>query len=216
MFLAEEFHELGTHLFHRLHYDYPCNRIVSLRGAAYRKNLQPVPLVRDAVAMVRTVLTPKDALLETTTSASGAAIVAPLPGAVEPGLVVVSQQFGRRSSEVLVMRRDGTLVHRWKVVWSAVWSPLEGNFEKRPVGEMYIHGLQILTDGSLVANFEHRSTFRMDLCAKSFGSSTILGITPFTPRLMEPSGYRRKTLSQRERPDIQRTIRLCGHIRCSR
>jgi hypothetical protein len=133
---------------------------------AYRFNLFPIPQMRSAYAMVMEVLTPADILLETTTEASADAVDMPLPDAVQPGLVMSVDSAGARDTVVRVMDRSGAQVHAWPVVWSEIWAPIEGGFPERPVSGMYLHGATLLPDGSLVANFEHQSTFRLDLCGE--------------------------------------------------
>jgi hypothetical protein len=77
---------------------------------------------------------------------------------------MVVDDVGGRNTAVRVLDRAGAVLHEWRVVWSEIWSPAEGGFAEPPVGEMYLHGATLLPDGSLVANFEHRSTVRLDPC----------------------------------------------------
>jgi len=89
-------------------------------------------------------------------------------GEVAPGLVMVSGDYEPRKTAVRVMTRDGEIVHEWRIPWGDVWPAGDGEFPqgRRPASDMYLHGIDILPDGSIVANFEHLSTFRMDICGE--------------------------------------------------
>jgi hypothetical protein len=71
-----------------------------------------------------------------------------------------------RETAVRIIDREGRTIHEWRPVWHEVWPDDEGEFPMRPRTGMYLHGVAVLPDGSLVANFEHQSTFRMDPCGK--------------------------------------------------
>ena len=107
---------------------------------------------------------------------------------------------GTRDTFVRVIERDGTIVHEWIVRWNDVWGS-QGNFPKgqRPVEGMNLHGMDILPDGSLVANFEHLSTFRMNVCGDvvwkidNWGHHSVFhsdqGYLWVTARAKNPSDY---------------------------
>lgn len=89
--------------------------------------------------------------------------------ALMPGLVLVMQsKNGDRQNEVNAIDRDGKVIHSWPVVWSDIWPDDEGDFpwHMRPASNdgTMLHGLALLPDGSIVANFEYLSTFRLDAC----------------------------------------------------
>ena len=86
--------------------------------------------------------------------------------ALAPGLILVAGDYEPRQTAIRIIERDGTLVHEWKIPWGDVWASGEGTFPtgRRPAANMYLHGFDILPDGSIVSNFEHLSTFRMDVC----------------------------------------------------
>ena len=88
--------------------------------------------------------------------------------ALAPGLVLVAGDYEPRQTFVRIMERDGTIVHEWRIPWGDIWASGEGEFPtgRRPASNMYLHGFDLLPDGSIVSNFEHLSTFRMDVCGK--------------------------------------------------
>ena len=114
--------------------------------------------------MVGEVLSPSDQILKTSEIRHADPLDQPLPERVQPGLVVVAGDIAERETAVRVIDRDGRIIHEWRPVWSEVWPDGEGEFRERPVTGMYLHGVEVLPDGSMVANFEHQSTFRMDAC----------------------------------------------------
>ena len=131
---------------------------------AIRMNLQPWPLMLRGIITVKEVLAPSDKLLQSTRAPSETPIDFPLPDQVAPGLVAVAGDYKTRHTEVKVMDREGGVIHSWKPNWSEIWPGDEGDFSPRPADSIYLHGVMILPDGSLVANFEHYSTFRLDVC----------------------------------------------------
>lgn len=132
---------------------------------AYRFNLQPVPILKDLYKDVSEVLNPSDRVLDVQGGRTyGDPIDTPLPDAIAPGLLVVAGSTGKRVTSVRIITRSGDVVHEWRPVWDEIWPADEGNFPERPVEGMYLHGVAVLPDGSLVANFEHQSTFRLDPC----------------------------------------------------
>lgn len=136
--------------------------------AAHWKNWAPVPQLDALWEQVKELLPGADAILtiENIRHENGDTVAT--LGDVAPGLVLVSGDYEPRKTSVRVMRRDGTLVHEWQVTWQSVWPRNEGDFPtgRRPASDMYLHGVDILPDGSIVGNFEHLSTFRMDLCGE--------------------------------------------------
>lgn len=136
-----------------------------LYGAfAYKFGWPPIPQLMYIYAMVEEVVSPSDRILETSNLLHDDPLAAPLPEALQPGLVLVAADIVARQTSVKVMDRTGRVIHEWRPVWSEIWPEGEGNFVTRPVEGMYLHGLDLLPDGSLVANFEHQSTFRLDPC----------------------------------------------------
>lgn len=137
---------------------------------ANESNLPPLPQIQLAYDMVMEVVNPSDRILETTevSPESSTKNSSLLPTAVQPGLVLVAGDIADRQTAVRIMDRQGRLVHEWRPAWLKVWPDGEGYFPKgwRPAKGMYLHGTDILPDGSIVANFEHLSTFRMDPCGE--------------------------------------------------
>ncbi len=61
--------------------------------------------------------------------------------------------------------KTGRAIAEYPTLFENVWPKGEGNFTNgRPAKDMYIHGLAMLPDASIVANLAHASTFRMDIC----------------------------------------------------
>lgn len=90
----------------------------------------------------------------------------PLKGAEQPGLLALSFDVAPRQTNVRIIDRDGQVIHEWQPRWREIWPRGEGNFALRPVRDAPLHGLAVLPDGSFVANFEHFSSFRMDVCGE--------------------------------------------------
>jgi hypothetical protein len=82
--------------------------------------------------------------------------------------MIVGSLQGERDTFVRVIDPDGTVIHEWIPRWAEVWGDSAGNFpsRRRPRRNtgMYLHGIDILPDASFVANFEHLSAFRMNIC----------------------------------------------------
>lgn len=147
-----------------------CAAAVVLSGAffygalAQRANLPPIPWIKKVYFDVKEVLSPSDQVLETTGTVNERAASTLIPGALQDGLVLVSGDVEKRKTMVRVMDRDGRVIHEWRAFWSDIWGDDEGDFPERPRTGVYLHGVELLPDGSLVANFEHQSTFRLDIC----------------------------------------------------
>lgn len=133
--------------------------VISLRA-----NLPPVPQLKATISMVRDVFVRSDAILDTTGEIPDEPIQTFIPEALQPGLILVARNINHRQTHVDIIDREGRVVHSWKPVFSEIWPDGEGNFRERPNQGMYLHGIDILPDGSIVANFEHQSTFRLDVC----------------------------------------------------
>ncbi|SDJ36037.1 arylsulfotransferase family protein [Aliiruegeria lutimaris] len=132
----------------------------------YRNAWPPVPAVIKLHNTVREVISPSDSILETTTAPLPEPVATLLPDALEPGLVAMAAGLDERIAEVRVIDRAGNLIHTYATNWTEIWPDGEGDFPRRPVQDMYLHGVGFLPDGSLVANFDHQSTFRMDVCGE--------------------------------------------------
>jgi hypothetical protein len=132
--------------------------------AAHRWHLPPVPQLKKALRSVQEVLKPSDRSLAVEKILHDDPYATLRPDALQPGLVLVAGDVDKRETNVRVIDRAGQVVHEWRPRWSEVWGRTEGNFRERPADGQYLHGVELLPDGSLVANFEHKSTFRMDPC----------------------------------------------------
>lgn len=138
-----------------------------LYGAfAQARDLFPVPQIRTLKETFTEILGSGDDILETRNLRYDDPVETRLPDRVAPGLLLVFGDIGNRQASVKVIERDGTVLHEWQPVWNEIWPPDQGTFPegRRPVEGMILHGLDILPDASIVANFEHLSTFRMDVC----------------------------------------------------
>lgn len=133
---------------------------------AYRSYLPPVPQLKAVYEMVSEVLIPSDKFLETTSTVSEKAVETLLAAETQPGLLMVAAGTSRRQTAVRIIDREGAILHEWTPLWSEIWPRGEGNFPKRPAKDVHLHGVAVLPDGSLVANFEHQSTFRMSPCGE--------------------------------------------------
>jgi len=100
------------------------------------------------------------------------------PHKIMPGLLLVMRSDGGRPTKVEIIKRDGTLIHDWHIALDAVWpDPSVFPEDRRPQGSygMYLHGIAMLPDGGFVANFEHLSTIRVDVCGRTVWQRNNLG-----------------------------------------
>jgi Arylsulfotransferase (ASST) len=131
---------------------------------ASRSGWFPLPQIEYAYGLVKEVVAPSDAILKTEKIRHKTPIATLRPEALQPGLVLVSGDIDDRQTWVRVMDRSGRVIQEWRPVWSEIWPADQGDFPDRPAEGMYLHGVDLLPDGSLVANFEHQSTVRLDAC----------------------------------------------------
>lgn len=136
---------------------------------SHRDDLFPLPLWREAYSNVHELLFPSDKILKAEHVFYTKPVETLQPDRVAPGLLmIVGSINGTRDTYVRVIDRNGTIIHEWTPRWTAIWGNVEGKFptDRRPRGNngMYLHGIDILPDASVVANFEHLSTFRMNIC----------------------------------------------------
>ncbi len=139
-----------------------------LYGAfAFRGGYWPIPQMKSMLAAYREFRNPDGGMLRKDTGYDVSSVPEIINAdALQPGLVLVAGISEGRNTGVKVMERDGTIVQEWDVNWSEIWGPTEGNFpeQRRPKTGMYLHGMDLLPTGDLVANFEALSTIRMDVC----------------------------------------------------
>ncbi len=139
---------------------------------SYRQHLFPVPLLRNVYSDLHELLFPSDTILliEVDPILNDGKTVETMPlERLAPGLLmIVGSLHGTRNTFVRIIDRNGTIIHSWTPQWSEIWGDSAGNFpnSRRPRGNngMYLHGIDILPDASFVANLEHLSTFRMNIC----------------------------------------------------
>lgn len=99
----------------------------------------------------------------TAPSQGGEPVQTILPDQVQPGLLLVSTAQPDEM-RIQVMDRDGNVVHSWSPDFDEVWPEGYRDFPPRVATADHIFGLELLPDGSIVANFAQQSTFRMDVC----------------------------------------------------
>jgi len=140
---------------------------VFLYGAySYKENILPIPQLITLYQTIREVVSPTELTLENADIRYKTVIETVLPDAIQPGLLLVAGGITQRQTSVKIMDRSGRVIHEWLPAWSEVWPAGEGDFpmDRRPVKGMHLHGIAILPDGDIVANFEELSTFRMGTC----------------------------------------------------
>ncbi|MEM7669392.1 MAG: arylsulfotransferase family protein, partial [Pseudomonadota bacterium] len=87
---------------------------------------------------------------------------------VAPGATMIVSVGADRLNTARVHAADGTVLHEWRTDWFEIW-PDSSGFPKgrRPNRQpgTTLHGVRVLPDASLVFNFEHLSTVRVDACS---------------------------------------------------
>jgi hypothetical protein len=134
-----------------------------------RYQLFPVPLLKNVYLDLKELLSPSDAILTMESKNFDQYIEILQPEKLSPGtIMIVGSVQGTRDTFVRIMDRNGLVIHEWIPRWTDIWGK-KGNFpqNRRPHNRgMYLHGIDILPDGSFVANFEHLSTFLMNICGQ--------------------------------------------------
>lgn len=132
------------------------------------KHWAPVPQLDALYEQVKELLPSANAFLIVDNQKHATPLETLDAGALAPGLILVAGDYEPRQTSVRVITRAGEVVQEWKIPWGDVWANGEGSFPtgRRPAANMYLHGFDILPDGSIVANFEHLSTFRMNVCGE--------------------------------------------------
>lgn len=125
----------------------------------------PWPLLNLMKSEVLELISPSDAILE---SAITEQIEPSLTSALlesEGQLLLVAADVAKRRTIVRVMDRSGDPVIEYPTLFENIWPKGEGEFANgRPRKDMYVHGIAMLPDASIVANLAQASTFRMDVC----------------------------------------------------
>ncbi len=141
--------------------------VVYLYGVfSHKHNLFPYEQLRKVYTNLNELLHGDDILSDKVTY-NNKAIEILLPDSLNPGLLLITGALeGSRDTFVRVIDRNGTIIHEWNPKWNEIWGEKEGFFPRknRPKTGMYLHGIDILPNGSFVANFEHLSTFLMNIC----------------------------------------------------
>ncbi|MCA0998773.1 arylsulfotransferase family protein [Alloyangia pacifica] len=175
-----------------------------------RENLFPYPQINTLRSTAQNLLMGDSNSLIHLTSVHDTQVIN-MPGQPDhlaPGLVMLASAVAdTRDSLVDVIDRDGTVVQTFSPKWDEIWPDDEtdvfGDYIRPIPGEgRYLHGLDVLPDGSIVANFEHLSTFRMDVCGNVLWKLPNLGhhavhrsedgtiwVTAETHYAEDPTGY---------------------------
>ncbi|PRY23787.1 arylsulfotransferase ASST [Aliiruegeria haliotis] len=149
--------------------------VVSILATTYligalsmNNNIFPIPQLKQARQMVKSTL---DSVFKRDTQfeIAGEQIMVPHPERIDDRLILLSGVGGDRLNFLRVIDRTGAVVHEIKPDWFEIW-PDDSAFprSKRPKQQpgATLHGFDILPDGDIVVNFEHLSTFRIDLCGE--------------------------------------------------
>lgn len=144
--------------------------VYTLGAISYKENLPPIPELNRIYIEILELLNPSSNLLYKSGIKNSEEIFYPHPEKASEGLILISESSGEsdRSSNLKVITRNGTVVHEWFPRWNKVWGDAEGNFpgDRRPSDGygMYLHGVALSKDGGYIANFDHLSTFKSDIC----------------------------------------------------
>jgi hypothetical protein len=88
---------------------------------------------------------------------------------VSPGYTLLSGFF-ENSTEIRLIRLDGSVVQRWPVSYSTLFPNSDHIFPKSDIPasdwNAAIHGVDISPDGSVVFNFDGKGTVKLDKCGK--------------------------------------------------
>jgi hypothetical protein len=138
--------------------------------AGYRRT----PLFRLTVSAVQTVRSGFQAIAETSITRpdhllqparyDGEGVTV---NKVEDHELVLLSGFFREDHELRLIRRDGSLVKRWPLVYSEIFT--DTNFLSAAPSTKWnvdTHGALALPDGSVVFNFDYSGTARLDRCGK--------------------------------------------------
>lgn len=136
---------------------------------AHRQNVFPTPIIEKAWADLGELLeNEKTPWYYKSTSISRNAITH-IPGAVAPGLTLVTGISADRNLVVKVIDSNGRDIHRWNVDWFENWprpDHLPENKLPQSKPGAFVHGIAMLPDGDLVFNFDSKGMVRMDLCSR--------------------------------------------------
>lgn len=126
----------------------------------------PLPQIQEIADTVGELVSPEAERFSAVEPVREQQVGSLLPDRLEPGLLLVSGDQGPQQTSVRVIDRSGAVVHEWRPRFQEIWPEGEGTFPERPTGDRSLHGIEMLPDGSIVANFENQSTFRMDVCGE--------------------------------------------------
>ncbi|MCP3872180.1 MAG: hypothetical protein GY699_03365 [Desulfobacteraceae bacterium] len=81
--------------------------------------------------------------------------------------LILLSGFFDKGNELRLIRRDGTIINRWPIVFSKIFSRT-GHIYRPPKTNwnIDIHGALALPDGSVVFNFEYGGLVKLDRCGK--------------------------------------------------
>lgn len=135
------------------------------RNAAFTLATRAWAQIRDSFAAVNetSVLKPDHLLQPTRGQGAGVTV----NRAASDGALVLLSGFFENSNEIRLVRRDGEVVSRWPVSFSALF-PDDSHMsdDVRPATDWNIdlHGAIALPDGSVLFNFEYGGLVKLDRC----------------------------------------------------
>ncbi|MEM7508661.1 MAG: arylsulfotransferase family protein [Pseudomonadota bacterium] len=99
-------------------------------------------------------------------------------GRMQPGATLVVSVGEDLLNTARIHAPDGSVLHQWRTDWFEIWPDgsgfPKGRQPKRQPGTT-MHGVRVLPDASLVFNFEHLSTVRVDACSTVMWKHANLG-----------------------------------------
>ena len=136
-------------------------------GYSATRKWAPWPLIQSTKTQIKELFQPSDAILETKSLRYDIPVATLQPERIDDRLLLVAGDVERRRTVVRVIDRTGRTIAEYPTLFENIWPNGEGEFANgRPAKDMYIHGLAMLPDASIVANLAHASTFRMDVCGE--------------------------------------------------
>jgi hypothetical protein len=101
------------------------------------------------------------------------------------GALILLAGFFEKSNELRLVRRDGSIVRRWPVSFSALFpdsSHMSDDVRPATDWNIDLHGALALPDGSIVFNFEYGGLTRLDRCGR-----TVWTLAHMTHHSIEPA-----------------------------
>lgn len=96
-------------------------------------------------------------------------VVVRRPGAIAPGLTLLSGVGGKGSVFAKIIDADGHVLHRWDLDWFRLWphaSYLPADVRPRSRPGTHAHGMVLEANGDLVFNYENIGLMKVDVCGR--------------------------------------------------